>query len=118
MSQASARFSMQDREGIWLNTFVSLFIALLAFFILIANMIYLETSLPKRNFQKMQHDIYLQAVKAKQRMKLDWLDIEETVTKGTRLTLRAEQLKGKEVFRVGSDKISPERRILGSNCSM
>jgi chemotaxis protein MotB len=87
-------------------TYISLFTSLLAFFILSVTMVELEGSEVRRNFQKIQHDLYLQVVMHKKRLNLDWLEVEETVTKGTRLTLRSDRLNSQEIFKKGSDKIN------------
>jgi chemotaxis protein MotB len=97
-----------DRETLWLMTYISLFTSLLAFFILSMTMVELEGSQVKRNFQKMQHDLYLQIMINKKRMNLEWLSVDETVTKGTRLTLRNDALHNQEIFPIGSDKISTD----------
>jgi chemotaxis protein MotB len=81
---------------------------LLAFFILSMTMVELEGSTVRRDFQKFQHSLYQQVLVNRQRLGLDWLEVEETVTKGTRLTLRADRLQQQEVFKVGSDKLSSE----------
>jgi len=95
-----------DRESLWLMTYISLFTSLLAFFILSVTMVELEGSQTRRNFQKIQHDLYLQVVLHKKRLNLDWLEVEETVTKGTRITLRSDKLNKQEIFKTGSDKIT------------
>jgi chemotaxis protein MotB len=97
-----------DRETLWLMTYISLFTSLLAFFVLSMTMVELEGSQTKRNFQKIQHDLYMQVMTNKKRLNLDWLTVDETVTKGTRLTLRADDAQDQEIFRVGSDKVSAE----------
>jgi len=96
-----------DREALWLTTYISLFTSLLAFFILSMTMVELEGSTVRRDFQKFQHALYQQVLVNRNRLGLDWIEVEETVTKGTRLTLRADRLQQQEVFKVGSDKISP-----------
>lgn len=96
-----------DREALWLTTYISLFTSLLAFFILSMTMVELEGSTVRRDFQKFQHALYQQVLVNRQRLGLDWLEVEETVTKGTRLTLRADRLQQQEIFKVGSDKLSP-----------
>lgn len=102
------RYSNYDaeRESIWLVAYISLFTSLLAFFILSTTIIELEGSSVRRNYQQFQHALYLQVMAYKQRMKLDWLSVEESVTKGTRLTIRADKIKSEDIFRVGSDKLS------------
>jgi chemotaxis protein MotB len=95
-----------DKESLWLMTYISLFTSLLAFFILSVTMVELEGSNVRRNFQKIQHDLYAQVLINKKKLNLDWLEVEETVSKGTRLTLRADRLNNQEIFKKGSDKIN------------
>lgn len=69
-------------------------------------MIELEGSGVRRNYQQFQHALYLQVMAQKKRMQLDWLVVEETVSKGTRMTIRADKGARDDIFRVGSDKLS------------
>lgn len=107
-SQLNNQYAHYDaqRESIWLVAYISLFTSLLAFFILSTTIIDLEGSGVRRDYQQFQHALYLQVMAQKNRMKLDWLIVEETVTKGTRLTLRTDKINTEDIFKVGSDKLS------------
>jgi chemotaxis protein MotB len=97
-----------DRESLWLMTYISLFSTLLAFFMLSLNMLNIETATPKRNFQKIQHQLYLQTKATKEKLGLDWLNVEETLTKGTRLTISTSNSGQPELFLLGSEKLTPQ----------
>lgn len=95
-----------DRDSIWLVTYVSLFTSLLAFFILAMTMVELEGSDVRREHQRFQNSLYQQVVYHRQKMGLDWLEVEETVTLGTRLTLRQQAGEQSPMFALGSDQLS------------
>ncbi len=102
----SVNFPKMDRESAWLLTYISLFTSLLAFFILSMNMVSLEQNSEKRNFQKVQMQLFKQTLAIKKQLKLDWLQVENTVSKGIRLTLQTQD-NGDELFPLGSDKLAP-----------
>lgn len=95
-----------DRETAWLLTYISLFTSLLAFFILSMNLVTLEQNSEKRHFQKVQMQLFKQTLAMKKQLKLDWLQVENTVSKGIRLTLQTQD-KADELFALGSEKLSP-----------
>ncbi|MBD3767655.1 MAG: OmpA family protein [Gammaproteobacteria bacterium] len=95
-----------DRESAWLLTYISLFTSLLAFFILSMNLVTLEQNSEKRHFQKIQMQLFKQTLAVKKRLHLDWLQVENTVSKGIRLTLQTQD-NGDELFTLGSNKLAP-----------
>jgi len=95
-----------DRESVWLLTYIALFTSLLAFFILSMSLVTLEQNSEKRDFQKYQTHLYKQTLALKKQLKLDWLQVENTVSKGIRLTLQTQNAHD-ELFTLGSDKLSP-----------
>lgn len=102
-----------DRESAWLLTYISLFTSLLAFFILSMNLITLEQNSEKRYFQQVQAQLFKQTLAVKKRLQLDWLQVENTVSKGIRLTLQRQD-NHDELFPLASDKLSPawQNRII------
>ena len=102
----SVNFPKMDRESTWLLTYISLFTSLLAFFILSMNLVTLEQNSEKRHFQKVQMQLFKQTLAIKKQLKLDWLQVENTVSKGIRLTLQTQD-NGDELFPLGSDKLAP-----------
>jgi chemotaxis protein MotB len=102
----SVNFPKMDRESAWLLTYISLFTSLLAFFILSMNLVTLEQNSEKRHFQKVQMQLFKQTLAIKKQLKLDWLQVENTVSKGIRLTLQTQD-NGDELFPLGSDKLAP-----------
>lgn len=95
-----------DRESAWLLTYISLFTSLLAFFILSMNLVTLEQNSEKRQFQKIQTQLYNQTLALKKQFKLNWLQVENTVSKGVRLTLQTQNNQD-ELFALASDKLTP-----------
>jgi chemotaxis protein MotB len=94
-----------DRESAWLLTYISLFTSLLAFFILSMNLVTLEQNSEKRHFQKIQTQLFKHTLATKRQLKLDWLQVENTVSKGIRLTLQTQDTHD-ELFPLGSDKLA------------
>lgn len=109
----SFNFPKMDRESAWLLTYISLFTSLLAFFLLSLNLVTLEQNSEKRHFQKIQMQLFKQTLAVKKRLQLDWLQIENTVSKGIRLTLQTQD-SADELFPSGSDKLAPawQNRII------
>lgn len=102
----SFNFPKMDRESAWLLTYISLFTSLLAFFILSINLTTLEQNSEKRHFQKIQIQLFKQTLSLKRQLKLDWLHVENTVSKGIRLTLQT-QHSVDELFPSASEKLAP-----------
>jgi chemotaxis protein MotB len=70
------------------------------------NLVTLEQNSEKRHFQKVQIQLFKQTLAIKKQLKLDWLQVENTVSKGIRLTLQTQD-NGDELFPLGSDKLAP-----------
>lgn len=95
-----------NRESIWLLTFISLFTGIFAFLILMMNFITIEGRSAGQEVQKVQRYIEHLSLQAKQDVQLDWLGVENTFTKGIRLTLQPKQ-GDREIFALGSAKLTP-----------
>lgn len=104
---ASATRMQQKQSNRWLLTYIDLFTALLGFFVFIIVQVGLEQSTPKRNYQKIVQDIYQHALFHKQQNNLDWLEVENTLTKGVRLTLRSDLVADEALFSSARAKINP-----------
>ena len=63
--------------------------------------------------KKYQTQLFKQTQTLKKQLKLDWLQVENTVSKGIRLTLQTKDTQD-ELFTLGSDKLSPawQNRII------
>ena len=96
-----------QRNRLWLLTYISLFTSLLAFFILMITLVELEGSTPKRNYQKLVGKIYDDVVYQSRLQGLDWLQIENTLTKGIRLTIPPELVANASLFSSASAQINP-----------
>lgn len=109
----SFNFPKIDRESAWLLTYISLFTSLLAFFILSMNLVTLEQNSEKRHFQQIQTLLFKHTLDLKKQRNLNWLDVENTVSKGIRLTLKTQGTTD-ELFALGSDKLTPawQNRII------
>lgn len=88
-------------------TYISLFTSLLALFILIISLIDLEPSTPKRNFQKLVNFLYQEVTLLKKHQQLDWLVVENTFSKGVKLTLSGDAFILTDLFSAGRAKINP-----------
>lgn len=113
MQSLSFNLPKMDRESAWLLTYISLFTSLLAFFLLSLNLVTLEQNSEKRHFQKIQMQLFKQTLALKKRLQLDWLEVENTVSKGIRLTLQTQDTSD-ELFPLASDKLAPawQNRII------
>lgn len=96
----------------WLMIYISLFSGLLAFFLLSTLLTELEFVDHKRLYQKLVKSIYEQAQTYKQTYQLDWLQIENTLNHGVRLTFNTESLEASQSeivqFDLAQAKIHPE----------
>lgn len=104
---ASAEGHEEKKHNRWLITYIDLFTALLGFFILIIVMVGLEHSTPKRNYQKIMHDLHQGVMLQKTKQKLGWLQVENTLTKGVRLTIDSSILPGEPLFASAKADINP-----------
>ncbi len=92
---------------IWLLTYIALFTSLLAFFILIITLVELESSTPKRNYQKLVNQLYQETVYQSQQQGLSWLAVENTLSKGVRLTLNPETIPNQSLFTSARAQLNP-----------
>lgn len=99
-----------DRESLWLITYTSLFTTLLAFFILLMVLEPLENNPQTRTLQQSQKSLETLSIYLKKQQNLDWLAIENTITKGLRFTLEPQNLDD-EIFGLGSANLAPTWEI-------
>lgn len=92
---------------LWLLTYIALFTSLLAFFILIITQVELEGSTPKRNHQKIVKLLYQESLHQKELQGLSWLNVENTLSKGVRLTLDPNVISNNALFTSARAKINP-----------
>lgn len=85
MNASQSRRSTAKKS--WLIIYISLFSGLLAFFLLSALLIELEFSDDKRLYQKVVKQLYNQSQVYKGDYQLDWLNIDNTLNHGVRLTI-------------------------------
>lgn len=104
---ASAQGGQSKNTNRWLLTYIDLFTALLGFFIFMIVQVGLEQSTPKRNYQKIVQDLYSHSVLYKQQHNLDWLEIENTLSKGVRLTLKTDLINNESLFASAKAQINP-----------
>jgi len=95
------------RTRLWLMTYIALFTSLLAFFILIISLIELEGSTPKRNYQKLMYGLHQQMLFHREQQGVPWLNIENTLTKGIRVTLPSDLVANATLFQSARAKINP-----------
>mgnify|MGYP000010563506 CR=1 FL=1 len=95
------------RNRLWLLTYISLFTSLLAFFILMITLVELEGSTPKRNYQKLVGKIYKEVAYQSTLQGIDWLQIENTLTKGVRLSIPPDLVANSSLFSSASAQINP-----------
>jgi len=95
------------RNRLWLMTYIALFTSLLAFFVLMITMVELEGSTPKRNYQKLINSLYQETVYVAGQQRLDWLRIENTLTKGVRISFPSNLIQNTSLFGSARAKINP-----------
>lgn len=95
------------RNRLWLLTYISLFTSLLAFFVLMITLVELEDSTPKRNYQKLVDKIYKEVTYQSTLQGLDWLQIENTLTKGVRLSIPPDLIANSSLFSSARAQINP-----------
>lgn len=98
--------NLHRRNYAWLLVYSALFTSLLAFFILIIGMIELESSTPERNYQKLVHQLHMQVLSEKEQQGLDWLEVENTLSKGVRLTISEDVFRQVSLFQSASDQVN------------
>ena len=99
--------SKARKESAWLLSYIGIFIALLAFFILIISLLKLETSVPKRSHQTLVFNLEKVLLSQKQQYGLDWLNIDATPTKGVRISLAQDLVAGEPMFASAQAQINP-----------
>jgi len=77
----------KDRSSLWLFTFASLFTALLAFFLFTTTKVEIESSDDRRSYQRVMTSLVEKVTLIKLQKQMNWLDVENTMTRGIRLTL-------------------------------
>jgi len=95
------------RSQSWQMVYIALFTSLLAFFVLITTLIELEGSQPKRDYQKLVNFLYLDALETQERLGMNWLHIENTLSKGVKITMQEEVFSSQNLFASGRAKINP-----------
>ena len=95
------------REKRWLFIYISLFLAIMALFILITSLIQIEGAPAKREFEKLSNELYQQAIKLKKEEGLDWLLVENTLAKGVRLTLDKSKMPPVPIFPPARANLNP-----------
>lgn len=94
-------------QRIWLMTFVSLFMALLAFFIVLINQVVLEEVPEKRVYQLVLHDMTQAVRRYAERQGLSWLHVENAFPKGVRLYPDSTLVRTHMIFYPARAQIAP-----------
>ncbi len=92
---------------VWLLTYIALFTSLLAFFVLIITQVELESSTPKRNYQKLVNQLYKETLYQSQQRGLSWLAVENTLSKGVRLTFNPQTVPNQSLFTSARAQLNP-----------
>ncbi|BBP44983.1 chemotaxis protein MotB [Thiosulfatimonas sediminis] len=92
----------------WLLVYIGLFTSLLAIFLFILSVIELESVPPKRAYQNVVNDLYQRAENYKQERGMVWLQVENTLNKGVRLSLDPNILGAQNLFESAQVAINPE----------
>lgn len=105
---------LRDRNPIrsvpvWLLVYIGLFTSLLAIFLFILTRVQLETVPPKRAYQNIVADLYQKSLSIKEQEQLDWLKVENTLTKGVKLSLDYQLLQDKNLFDSAQANINPQQ---------
>ncbi|KUJ74513.1 cell envelope biogenesis protein OmpA [Thiomicrospira sp. XS5] len=95
------------RNQAWQIVFIALFTSLLAFFVLIISMVELEGSKPKRDYQRLVNNLYQDSVHLKEQLGLEWLNVENTLSKGVRFTLDESDLARQDLFAPARARVNP-----------
>lgn len=101
------KISLLKRDRSTLVIYISLFTSILALFILITSLVELEPSTPKRNFQKMVNFLTLEAQAVRKQQNLDWINVENTFSKGVKITLSPDYFVLSNLFTPARAKINP-----------
>lgn len=95
------------RNRIWMLTFADVFTALLAFFVLIMTVTEIETLPPKRAFQKIMHGLHNEVRFIQQRDSLAWMLVENTYSKGIRITIDQTLFENTPLFAPARADLNP-----------
>ncbi|KUJ72595.1 OmpA family protein [Thiomicrospira sp. WB1] len=91
----------------WQLVFVTLFTALLAFFVLMITLFEIESNRTERDYQRLLNAFYQEVVQARDEMGLPWLQVENTYAKGVRLSLSPQLFDDQSLFQAGRAKLNP-----------
>ncbi len=94
-------------QRIWMMTYVALFSALLAFFVVLITQVQLEGIAVKRAHQQLTQQLYLDVKDALRRQGMDWVRVENDFPKGVRLYPAPALFADAPLFAPGSDRINP-----------
>jgi chemotaxis protein MotB len=97
----------QQRVYSWQIIYIGLFTAILAFFILILSLADLEPNTAKRNFQKLTHALYVTTQQAVKQQGVGWIQVENTLSHGIKLTLNPKLFKNHPLFNSAKAQINP-----------
>jgi len=106
-AQSGTGSSKNHRQTSWLISYIALFTSLLAFFILTISLLELETSVPKRNHQKLIDTLESQMQYQRDQVGIPWLNIEASSTKGIRISLPPDLVEGETLFASARAQINP-----------
>lgn len=101
------QISAFKRNRIWMMTFADVFTALLTFFVLIMTVSEMETVPPKRAYQKVMTGLYNEVREIKHRDSLAWMEVENTYSKGIRITIDPELFASAPLFEPARADINP-----------
>lgn len=87
--------------------FIALFTSVLAFFLLIISVIEIETQPEKRILQKIDNTLYQELMQEKENEGLDWLNIENTVAKGIKMSIDSAAFKDQQLFFSARARVNP-----------
>lgn len=99
--------SSLDFQRIWMTTFVSLFLALLAFFIVVITRVVLEDMPERRAYQLVLQDLTAIISQYAQRNGMVWLKVENAFPKGVRLYPDSTLVRTYMLFYPGQARINP-----------
>jgi len=98
---------VERRSHSWQIIYIGLFTAILAFFILIITQVDLEPDTSKRNFQKLVNALYQTTLHEAKIRGIDWIRIENTLSKGVKITFVPSFFKQQPLFYSAKAQINP-----------
>jgi chemotaxis protein MotB len=87
--------------------FIALFTSLLALFVIIIAIVGIETSQEKRSYQKVINTLYRDVKTQAQKDGMSWLEVDNTVAKGVKITFKPELFEKNQLFAAARAKINP-----------